>query len=294
MKSKNYPPGFDVQAAWDRHSREWDQATISNDKLFGLVMGQDKYCHELLRRSLPEERIAKLRKVEAQHQVMTGVNQRTVRFDVYTEAQRGRAFDVEMQVANEGDLPHRMRYYQAMMEYDHLRPREGYRQLAAVPTYVIFYCDFDYYGRGAAMYRFENYERKLKLTMGDDRSLIVFNAKAREFGDRKQLKTFLDLMHGHVDTEDKYIVQVANEVSRLKADEQLKEAYVMDNVDLEFKMYEQSEKIRAEEKQKYGFAIIKELIKQGQSKEKATNFLIQTMGMSKTEADAYYQEAIAG
>ena len=68
----------------------------------------------------------------------------------------------------------------------------------------------------------------------------------------------------------------------------------MDNVDLEFKMYEQSEKIRAEEKQKYGFAIIKELIKQGQSKEKATNFLIQTMGMSKTEADAYYQEAIAG
>ena len=71
----------------------------------------------------------------------------------------------------------------------------------------------------------------------------------------------------------------------------------MDNVDLEFKLYEQSEKItakvRAEDKQKYGFAIIKELIKQGQSKEKATNFLIQTMGMSRTEADACYQEAVA-
>ena len=63
----------------------------------------------------------------------------------------------------------------------------------------------------------------------------------------------------------------------------------MDDVDLEYKLYEQSEK----DKQKYGFAVIKELIKQGQSKEKATNFLIQTMGMSKTEADAYYQEVVA-
>ena len=76
----------------------------------------------------------------------------------------------------------------------------------------------------------------------------------------------------------------------------------MDSVDLEFKLYEQSKKVQAEttarvreeEKQKYVFAIIKELIKQGQSKEKATNFLIQAMGMSRTEADACYREAVTG
>lgn len=67
----------------------------------------------------------------------------------------------------------------------------------------------------------------------------------------------------------------------------------MDDVDLEFKLYEQSEKVRAEDKQKYSSAFIKELIKQGQSKEKIINFLIKVMGISKTEADAYYQEVVA-
>lgn len=63
----------------------------------------------------------------------------------------------------------------------------------------------------------------------------------------------------------------------------------MDDVDLEYKLYEQSKK----DKQKYSSAFIKELIKLGQSKEKIINFLVQTMEISKTEADAYYREVVA-
>ena len=84
-------------------------------------------------------------------------------------------------------------------------------------------------------------------------------------------------------------MQIADNRTPLEADEQLKEAYVMDNVDLEYKLYEQSKK----DKQKYGSAFIKELIKQGQSKEKIIHFLIQVMEISKVEANMYYQEVVA-
>ena len=41
-----------------------------------------------------------------------------------------------------------------------LRSGDSYRQLATFPTYVIFFCQFDYYGRGWARYRFEDRERE--------------------------------------------------------------------------------------------------------------------------------------
>ena len=44
---------------------------------------------------------------------------RGVRFDVYTQGDN-RIFDIELQTANEGDLPKRARYYQGVIDVDNL------------------------------------------------------------------------------------------------------------------------------------------------------------------------------
>lgn len=73
---------------------------------------------------------------------------RKVRYDVYVRDDRGRIIVIEMQVANKGNLPLRLRYYQEQIDHGLIRPGDNYRTLTHHPTYVIMFCDFDYFGRG--------------------------------------------------------------------------------------------------------------------------------------------------
>lgn len=291
MKIKNYPAGFDVKAAYERLSRDWDNATICNDKLFGLVMEQEEFCLELLKRALPKLGITRIERATAQKTVLLRGDQHGVRLDVYVEDQEERAFDVEMQVANEGDLPYRMGYYQERMGQLRLHPRELYRQLRGRPTYVIFFCAFDYYRLGKAVYSFENYDPRLDLPMGDERYLIAFNALATDFSDGgEEVRTFLDLMRGKVDNNDKYIVKTAREVEIMKLDDEVKEGYIMDQLEMEAKVYASAEK----QKQTDSLNTIKILMKLGLSKDQIISSLAEDFGITKDQAQDYYREVVTG
>ena len=67
--------------------------------------------------------------------------------DFIAESISGELFDVEMQKRNEGNIPKRTRFYQALNDAPMLKSGErGFDNLKSV--FIIVICDFDLYGRG--------------------------------------------------------------------------------------------------------------------------------------------------
>ena len=76
------------------------------------------------------------------------------------------------------DLPRRCRYYQAELDVSSLKPGENYKELK--PSYIIFICAFDPFGKGRYQYVFEEYCKEAGLALGDGTQKIFFNTNGTD------------------------------------------------------------------------------------------------------------------
>ena len=138
-----------------------------------------------------------------------------------------------MQVANRQNLQYRLRYYLEQVDHSILGPGDNYEKLAGYPTYVIFFCDFDYYGQDRPEYRFEwrNTDQP-DLTAGTGQQLVVFNAQASTFHDKIGVAGFLKLMHNQIAAGDPLVEQVTREMKRIKQDPERRRDYMKYELDL--------------------------------------------------------------
>ncbi len=88
------------------------------------------------------------------------------------------SYDVEMQNDFGRDLPRRCRYYQAELDVSSLKPGEDYKELK--PSYIIFICAFDPFGKGRYQYVFEEYCKEAGLALGDGTQKIFFNTNGTD------------------------------------------------------------------------------------------------------------------
>lgn len=219
----------EMQAA----AAKWERLTIANDQMFSMVMEDDQICLELLRRIFPQLPIQRIQRVAIQKQVNTPLNARTIRFDVYIRDDQQRTYVVEMQVANRHNLPSRLRYYQSQMDGELLRPGDDYEKLHRRPTYVIFFCDFDYYGRGWPEYDFEmRCLQDLTMPAGTRQQLVVFNAKATDIHDKIKLAGFLRLMHNQRTPGDELVERISQKMERIKHDPERRRNFMKYELDL--------------------------------------------------------------
>lgn len=216
-----------------RLAQQWEELTIANDRMFSMAMENNAICRELLRRIFPELAIDRVQRVTVQKQVNTPLDARTVRFDVYIRDDQQRTYIVEMQVANRQNLPYRLRYYLEQVDYSILGLGDNYEKLAGYPTYVIFFCDFDYYGQDRPEYRFEwrNIDQP-DLAAGTGQQLVVFNAQASTFHDNIGVAGFLKLMHNQIAAGDPLVEQVTQEMKRIKQDPERRRDYMKYELDL--------------------------------------------------------------
>lgn len=216
-----------------RLAQQWEELTIANDRMFSMVMENNAICRELLRRIFPELAIDRVQRVTVQKQVNTPLDARTVRFDVYIRDDQQRTYIVEMQVANRQNLPYRLRYYLEQVDHSILGPGDNYEKLAGYPTYVVFFCDFDYYGQDRSEYRFEwrNIDEP-DLVAGTGQQLVVFNAQASTFHDSIGVAGFLKLMHNQIAVGDPLVEQVTQEMKRIKQDPERRRDYMKYELDL--------------------------------------------------------------
>ena len=137
---------------------------------------------------------------------------RGIRLDFYVEDDQGQVFDVEMQKRNEGNIPKRTRFYQALIDAPMLKSGErGFDGLK--PAYIVVICGFDLFGYGLYRYTFDNRCKEVPdLVMGDECQKIILNTKGKN--DHEVEKTLADFLHYVEKSSDENVPEDCDE--RLK------------------------------------------------------------------------------
>ena len=271
---------------------EWQQKTIKDDPIFGTVMTNPELCAELLQRALPELTIQWVKDADPQHTIQATPTAKGIRIDVYARDDQERTYTVEMQMVNEHNLPFRMREYQKLMDQEILNSGDDYDKLANCPTYVIFFCNFDYYRRGLARYQFEFRDKwHPEIAAGDLRTLVVFNTKAKDYQHAAEIRPFLDMIQGTVDTvdtNDKFIAAVDAEVQEIRADKQREARFMKEQIELR----RQLRKSREAERDKNTLGLIKALEKRGTPTPEIVAMIADAQSISQAEAQKYYDQLV--
>ena len=202
----------------DKTRNPMDKITIQNRFVFAAVMKEPKNSLPFLQRLFPNLDIREIRYIEAEKTTETTLEAKGVRFDVYLKDQEDRAFTLEMQVVNTGDLPLRSRYYGSVMDIDIMKRGMLYEELP--PTYVVFICPFDLFGLGLHRYSFQyKCMENDTIELNDRTTKIFLNTKSRKNDVPNELRAFLDYIDGvYEENKDDYVDQLDEAVRIAKMD----------------------------------------------------------------------------
>lgn len=173
---------------------------LLDDFLFDVTTVNLEACKIILELSLGIH-IRRIRWREGQKVIHNIPGKRGIRLDFYVEDEFGNVFDVEMQNRNEGNLPKRTRFYQALIDAPLLKSGEkNFDSLNQAIIVVI--CGFDPFGQGLYKYTFENRCEELKeLVLKDGCRKIFLNTKGmKPQGVDKSLVDFLHYVGNSVGT----------------------------------------------------------------------------------------------
>ncbi|QTQ12828.1 Rpn family recombination-promoting nuclease/putative transposase [Treponema parvum] len=202
--------------------KSFDDLTIADDFMFCKIMQDKAICKEFLEMVLADK-IGKIAYLSSQDAFVTGSESKSVRLDIIVKDETGKSYDIEMQVANEYNLPKRMRYYQAAIDIAFLDKGSHYKALN--DCYIIFICLFDAIGKGKPLYTFENVCLEDKKTLlQDGTKKIIINAEAFRKAEDKELKGFLEYVKtGTANTE--YTGRIETMIQAVKNNEQARQEY---------------------------------------------------------------------
>ena len=194
-REKNVP--FEYENAYE----EWSTAGIGNTFLFGKVMTSNpNLLLELLQYSLPEFHIQQIENPEKEVDVKLSMDAHGVRLDVITTDDQGRRIDVEMQMRDEKNIPRRMRYYEGSIDQATLEKGQNYNRLGDVV--ILFITPFDPFNEhGYYKYTFRNTcQEDKELVLDDGVTKVLLNAAGHKGDIKSELKEFLQLVAGNVDS----------------------------------------------------------------------------------------------
>lgn len=204
--------------------KAWDELEISNDFMFGKIMQDAELCKELLQRILPDLKIDHVEYPEVQKGIKMDVDAKSVRLDVYVRDDKNKIYDIEMQVADTGELPKRTRYYQSMIDLQMIDKGQPYKSLKS--SYIIFICPFDIFGRGRHIYTFENFCMEDKsIALHDDTTKIFLNAVGTLDDVSEELKAFLDYVAG-IRSEDCFVKKLEKAVEEARKNREWRHEYM--------------------------------------------------------------------
>ncbi|MBP5602501.1 MAG: Rpn family recombination-promoting nuclease/putative transposase [Treponema sp.] len=133
-------------------AEKWKNATIANNFIFYKVMHNNPdVCKELLE-ILLQIKINHI-VMQTEETIEVDYDKKGVRLDVYAEG-ASKAYNLEMQATDNGEIPERARYYQGILDVQALNQGDDYKDLK--DSYVIFICVPDIFQKGFAKYTFEN------------------------------------------------------------------------------------------------------------------------------------------
>lgn len=216
---------------------------ITDDFMFSYVMRKPEICIEMLEYLLPGQKIRSIRYIqmnneeieagESQPQPQKVLNEafakRGVRLDVYLDDGKT-VYNVEMQTTFQEALPQRARYYQAHIDVNQLERGAHYDQLR--PSFVIFICKFDPFGKNLWRYSFRNVCREDDgIELRDEAYKLFFNTQGDRGEIAPELRQLLRYMNDTAafpveQTDNALIQKIEREVNQAKQDDDWRRAYM--------------------------------------------------------------------
>ncbi len=203
---------------------KWEKATITNNFIFYKIMQNNHdVCKELLEILLK----IKIDHIEMHNEEIIEIDygKKGIRLDVYAVGTL-KAFDLEMQATDTGELPERARFYQTALDVSELNSGQTYKELK--DSYIVFICIPDIFGKGLAKYTFENLcmeDSKIKL---NDRTYKYFfiAENCGKINDVRQ-KSFLKLLSSNKNVgTDAFADKIAKLVEEAKHNTEWRRQYM--------------------------------------------------------------------
>ena len=180
--------------------KPYEELEFRDNFMFGRVMQDKELCREVLE-CLLQQPVGELSEPVSEKEVRHTSDGKYIRFDIYTRDEET-VYDAEMQNLNNKsvdslELPRRTRYYQAVIDTDHLNKGGNYRFLP--DSAILYICTFDPFGRNLSKYTFVGACREDRdLTINDGAVRIFYNCTYKGDDISDELRKLYDYVENGV------------------------------------------------------------------------------------------------
>ena len=271
---------------------KWRRATIKNDLIFTwLFFENKKLTLRLLQIILPELNIKKVGDTQRENNQKKNKIYRGVRFDVLAEDEQGRTYDIEMQVANNDDLGKRISYYQGKLSAKSLNEGETFFEKRY--TYVIFICDFDFFGLNLPMYHTTTrLEEDINKVVDTGEYNVILNSRATDFSTVSiEVKAFLEYVRDNKVTDD-FTRSLDKEVVKIKSSTEVRESFMTWEEKLAEERYYAGKRAKEEARRELVINAIKNQEKLGNSRQDIIDSVATFLGIDKSDVEKCYDELL--
>ena len=200
---------------------------LKNDFMFGQVMRNPEICKLFLEELLGVE-IERIEYIEQQKGIQDSYANHGIRLDIYLRDSANTVYAIEMQTTRKGELELRVRYYQGTIDRKELLKGSPYSELSE--SYVIFICDFDYFGTGLAVNKRVSHIEGTDREYNDGSHVIFLNSRYVTGNAGHAITEYLDYMRTNNDSGDyqtELLHKTVRKVQEVRDDERMEVPYMM-------------------------------------------------------------------
>lgn len=231
-----------------KESKTLQELNLTDDFLFDVTTEELENCKAIIELTTGL-RLKSLKWKSGQKVIHNLPGKRGVRLDFIAESEDGRIFDVEMQNRNEGNIPKRTRFYQALIDAPILKSGErGFDKMN--PLYIIIICNYDPYGKKKYCYTFDNQCKEVPgLRLEDEVTKLLLSTKGEN--EEEMSKELVDFLHYVTESNENGLPDECDE--RLKRlHESIREIKASADMEVEYMKMEERERIIRDEGKQIG------------------------------------------
>lgn len=231
-----------------KESKTLQELNLTDDFLFDVATEELENCKAIIELTTGL-RLKSLKWKSGQKVIHNLPGKRGVRLDFIAESEDGKIFDVEMQNRNEGNIPKRTRFYQALIDAPILKSGErGFDKMN--PLYIIIICNYDPYGKKKYCYTFDNQCKEVPgLRLGDEVTKLLLSTKGEN--EEEVSKELVDFLHYVTESNENGLPDECDE--RLKRlHESIREIKASADMEVEYMKMEERERIIRDEGKQIG------------------------------------------
>ena len=213
-----------------KNKKSLQDLTLLDRFLFAEVMEDPKTFENILSIILGEDISIKGRP-QSEHESRTSPLKRQVRLDVWAEDETDAVYNVEAQKENTKNLPHRSRFYQALIDSKLLDPGEvDFSNMK--DCYSIIIAPFDLFGEGLYQYTFQMTCAETGQPLEDGATRIFLNTHGKNSEDispeLKELLYYMEHTTEEISCSTSRLQEIKNHVNIVKSSEEIGVKYMQE------------------------------------------------------------------